>query len=97
VVLDYTVTNTGAAPVAGWRRPALKLVDASGTAHDTDLSKTMTYQLQDDVPDKTTGDLAAGAVVDDAAVFDVPKAGFDPATWSALVGETKIPLAGKAE
>jgi hypothetical protein len=72
--------------------PVLKLVDASGTVHDTDLGRTMSYQQQDDVDDKPSGDLAAGATVSDAAVFDVPKAGFDAATWSGLIGEQKFPL-----
>jgi len=94
VVLDYSVTNSSATPVAAWRMPVIKLVDGSGTAHDTDLGRTMSYQQQDDVADRPSGDLSPGSTVEDAAVFNVPKAGFDPATWSARIGEQKVPLAG---
>lgn len=93
VVVKYAAKNAGDHPLGGFRADNLLLVDPKGVTYKSDSGDTFAYQVEADPDQKTFDDINPGITTHQAAVFEVSKTDFNPATWHAKLDGSDVQFA----
>jgi hypothetical protein len=86
VVVDYTLKNTGTAPMNLMDRPSIRLMDGGGQTYAVDdLASGLSAALMKD-PSGMGADLNPNVSAKAKTAWRVDKTAFDKASWKVVVG-----------